>query len=69
MFSENIHYLVTLEVNQDGAGGVVSTQAEVVYTQHAHILVTSAQKASRIRFRRVSGLTMRPSWCASLAPA
>jgi hypothetical protein len=38
MFCEKINYLVTLEVHQDGAGGVVPTQAEVLYTQHAHIL-------------------------------
>src|SRR5215203_5903731 len=46
MFSEKIHYLVTLEVHQDGAGGVVSTQAEVVYTQHAHILLIGTESLS-----------------------
>jgi hypothetical protein len=45
-FSEKIYYLVTLEVHQDGAGGVVSTQAEVVYTQHAHILVIGTESLS-----------------------
>ena len=68
MFSEKIHYLVALEIHQDGARGVVSTQAEVLYTT-TRTFSSSAQKASRIRFRRVSGLTMRPSWRASLAPA
>ena len=46
MFSEKIHYLVTLEVHQDGAGGVASTQAEVVYTQQAHILLIGTESLS-----------------------
>jgi hypothetical protein len=46
MFSEKIHYLVTLEVHQDGAGGVVSTQAEVIYTQDAHILGIGTESLS-----------------------
>ena len=46
MFSEKIKYLVRLEVHQDGAGGVVPTQAEVVYTQHAHILVIGTESLS-----------------------
>jgi hypothetical protein len=46
MFSGKIHYLVTHEVYHDGAGGVVSTQAEVVSTRHAHILVIGTESLS-----------------------
>ncbi len=46
MFSEKIHYPVTLGVNQDGAGGVASTQAEVVYTQQTHILLIGTESLS-----------------------
>src|SRR5215208_5637525 len=46
MLCEKIHYLVTLEVYQDGAGGIVSTQSEVVYTQHAHVLGLGTESLS-----------------------
>jgi hypothetical protein len=68
MLSEKIHYPVTLEVHQDGAG-MRCAQTKVVYTQYTHVLSTSAQKAFRMRFRRVSGLRSNPIWQANLAPA
>jgi hypothetical protein len=45
MFSKKVHYPVTLEIHQeDGAGRVFSTQAEVVHTQHAHLLSAGTER-------------------------
>src|SRR5215203_1805759 len=45
MLSKKIHYPVTLEVNQDGAG-MRCAQTKVVYTQHTHVLSLATKSLS-----------------------
>ena len=45
MLPKKIHYPVTLEVHQDGAG-MRCAQTKVVYTQHTHVLSIGTKSLS-----------------------
>jgi len=45
MLSKKIHYPVTLEVHQDGAG-MRCTQTKVLYTKHTHLLSLATKSLS-----------------------
>jgi len=71
MLSKKIHYPMTLEVHQDGAGDTIFAQAEVVYTQHAYDVLgpVGTEGPSDAVQEGVSGLTSNPNSRANLAPA